>query len=677
MHSTSTAAALSSKDGYSVWAQTYDTAPNPMLSLEHRILESILPDARELDVVDLGCGTGRWLAALRNAGARSLLGIDSCPEMLQVAKSKLGGNSVLLNADCTQLSLPPASADLVLCSFLLSYIEDASSFLEKVGAILRPNGRAFLTDLHPDTSTRLNWRRGVHRDDGFQEIQTFHRTFQELIQICETSNLDIEVCLQPRFGAPERLILQAAGKREYFEHSKDHPAIYVLQLRPRQTTRDLPGNCSVSFLREGTASAVPKNSGIAGVLTPEVSAHTITTIKRARLAFGANSSALADLECVDSRIASIRDHATSTPATPRDEAAINLSGFLVFPGLVNSHDHLEFALFPRLGRSNYKNFLEWADDIHRPDSSPVFEHRQVPREVRLWWGGIRNLLSGVTTVCHHNPYESSVFEDDFILRVVRDYGWAHSLPMDSEIAPKKQSTPKGHPFLIHLAEGIDERSAQEIFQLHQSGALDEDTVLIHGLALDHEGKKLLHSTRSGLIWCPSSNIFLFGQTHSSSDVQEFPRVALGSDSPLTAQGDLLDELRFAHEFIGAPAENLHSYVTQGAANLLRLKNGEGTLRIGAWADLIAVRDTGATPAESLATLSHVDVELVLLGGSVQLASAEIIKRLPPSVTMGLQPLCVEGTVRWIRAPLRWLFAETTPHLGDEIRLGGKRVSFAN
>jgi cytosine/adenosine deaminase-related metal-dependent hydrolase/ubiquinone/menaquinone biosynthesis C-methylase UbiE len=677
MPSTSTAAALSSKVGYSIWAQTYDTAPNPMLSLEHRILASILPDVRELDVVDLGCGTGRWLATMQNAGARSLLGIDSSPEMLQIAKSKLGDNAVLLNADCTQSSLSPASADLVLCSFLLSYIEDAPSFLEKVGAILRPNGRAFLTDLHPDTSTRLNWRRGVHRDDSFQEIQTFHRTFQELIQICENSNLNIEVCLQQRFEAPERLILQAAGKREYFEHSKDHPAIYVLQLRPRQTTRDLPGNCSASFLREGAASAVPKNSGIAGVLTPEVSAHTITTIKRARLAFGANSSALADLECVDSRIASIRDHATSTPAAPRDEAAIDLSGFLALPGLVNAHDHLEFALFPRLGRSNYKNFLEWADDIHRPDSSPVFEHRQVPREVRLWWGGIRNLLSGVTTVCHHNPYESSVFEDDFILRVVRDYGWAHSLPMDSEIAPKKQSTPKGHPFLIHLGEGIDERSAQEIFQLNQSGALDDDTVLIHGLALNHDGKKLLRSTRAGLIWCPSSNIFLFGQTHSSSDVQDFPRVALGSDSPLTAQGDLLDELRFAHEFIGAPAEKLHSYVTQGAADLLRLKNGEGTLRVGAWADLIAVRDTGATPAESLATLSHVDVELVLLGGSVQLASAKIIKRLPSSATMGLQPLCVEGTVRWIRAPLRWLFAETTPHLGDEIRLGGKRVSFAN
>jgi len=622
-----------------------------MLSLERRILESIMPVVRGLDVVDLGCGTGRWLAALHNAGARSLLGVDSSPEMLQVAKSKLQNEVALLNADCTQLSLEPASADLVFCSFLLSYVEDAASFLERIKTTLRPSGCVFLTDLHPDTSARLNWRRGVHRDDGFQEIRTFHRDFQQLIQIFENVKLDIEVCLQPQFGEPERSILRAAGKQEYFERIKEYPAIYILQLRPRRTSSD--------------------------VARTTVRPDAITGIKRARLAFGPQSGAVAELEFADSQVTSIHDNEACTSSENRRESDLDLSGFLVFPGLVNAHDHLEFALFPRLGRSNYKNFLEWADDIHRPDVSPVFEHRQIPREVRLWWGGIRNLLSGVTTVCHHNPYESAVFEDDFIIRVVRDYGWAHSLPMDSEFAPKKQTTPQGQPFLIHLGEGIDERSAQEIFELHQSGALDEDTVLIHGLALNREGKKLVRSIRSGLIWCPSSNIFLFGQTHSSCEVQEFPRVALGSDSPLTAQGDLLDEVRFAHEFVGVPAEKLHSYVMQGAADVLRLKNGEGSLRVGAWADLVAVRDTGATPAEALAALSHANVELVLLGGCVQLASAEMVKRLPASATMGLQPLCVEGNVRWIRAPLRWLFAETTKHLDEEIRLGGKRVSLAN
>jgi SAM-dependent methyltransferase len=651
MPSTLPTATISPRDGYRVWARTYDTEPNPMLSLEQRFLESILPDVKGLDVVDLGCGTGRWLATLKEAGARNLLGIDSSPEMLQAAKGKLGTAATLVNANCENDSLPHASADLIICSFLLSYIEDSVSFLTKVRAILRAGGMAFVTDLHPDTATLLNWRRGVHLDNGFREIRTFHRTFLELIQICENSNLDIEVCLQPRFGPPERSILRAAGKQEYFERIEEYPAIYILQLRARQTVRDI-SHCT---------------------RTPD----QISALRGARLAFGAQSSGLGEVKCVDSRIASIHDHLGLQSFKPSSETELDLTGFLVLPGLVNPHDHLEFALFPRLGRSNYKNFLEWADDIHRPDCSPVREHRQVPREVRLWWGGIRNLLCGVTTVCHHNPYEPAVFEDDFIIRVLREYGWAHSLAMDPDVGGKKQKTPKGQPFLLHLGEGIDERSTAEIFELHQSDALDEDTVLIHGLALNKPGRKLLRSARAGLVWCPSSNIFLFGETLSSSELQEIPRLALGSDSPLTAEGDLLDELRFAHEFIGVPAEDLYSYVMRGAAELLRLKNREGTLRVGAPADLIAVRDTGISPAGTLASLSYSGVELVLLGGSVQLASEEMIKRLPPAATQGLQPLCVEGTVRWIRAPLRWLFAQTRPHLGDEIRLGGKRVSLGN
>jgi cytosine/adenosine deaminase-related metal-dependent hydrolase/ubiquinone/menaquinone biosynthesis C-methylase UbiE len=651
MSSTSPTAAVSPRDGYRVWARTYDTEANPMLSLEQRFLESILPDVKALDVVDLGCGTGRWLAVLKDAGARSLLGIDSSPEMLQAAKNKLGTTATFVNANCESDLLPHTSADLVICSFLLSYIEDSVSFLTKVRTVLRSGGQAFVTDLHPDTATTLNWRRGVHVDDGFREIRTYQRTLQEIIHACGAANMDIEICLQPRFGEPERSILQAAGKQEYFEHIKEHPAIYVLQLRARQTVRD--------------------------VSHPTRTPGRISALRGARLAFGAQSSAPGELKCVDSRIASIHDDHGLQPCKLSSDTDLDLTGYLVLPGLVNPHDHLEFALYPRLGRSNYKNFLEWADDIHRPDCSPVREHRQVPREVRLWWGGIRNLLSGVTTVCHHNPYEPAVFEDDFIIRVLREYGWAHSLPMDPDVGAKKHRTPRGQPFLLHLGEGIDERSAAEIFELHQSSALDEDTVLIHGLALNKPGRKLLRSTRAGLVWCPSSNIFLFGETFSASDLQEIPRLALGSDSPLTAEGDLLDELRFAHEFIGVPTGSLYSCVMRGAADLLRLKNGEGTLCAGAPADLIAVRDTGTSPADTLAILSHSGVELVLLGGCVQLASKEMIKRLPPAARQGLQPLCIEGTMRWIRAPLRWLFAQTTPHIGDEIKLGGKRISLGN
>jgi len=224
---------------------------------------------------------------------------------------------------------------------------------------------------------------------------------------------------------------------------------------------------------------------------------------------------------------------------------------------------------------------------------------------------------------------------------------------------------------------VDKKCSEEIFALHRAGALDYNTVIIHGLGLGQEGMQLLRSTGAGLIWCPSSNVFLFGKTLSLEEIQGLPNVAIGSDSPLTACGDLLDEVHCASQVSESSADEIYEYVTRQPVKLLHLRNGEGNLRIGGLADLIAVRDTGLTPAETLLTLSHRDIELVLLGGRVQLASAEVMRRLPAGSREGLQPIAMDGIVRWIRAPLDRLLQETWAHLGKDIYLGGKQVSIAS
>ncbi len=64
-------------DPFVFWAEVYDEQPNPLLSLEEDFLPQLLPQVRGLDVVDLGCGTGRWLQRLAGQQPGCLLGIDS------------------------------------------------------------------------------------------------------------------------------------------------------------------------------------------------------------------------------------------------------------------------------------------------------------------------------------------------------------------------------------------------------------------------------------------------------------------------------------------------------------------------------------------------------------------------------------------------------------------------
>jgi cytosine/adenosine deaminase-related metal-dependent hydrolase len=159
-------------------------------------------------------------------------------------------------------------------------------------------------------------------------------------------------------------------------------------------------------------------------------------------------------------------------------------------------------------------------------------------------------------------------------------------------------------------------------------------------------------------------------------IQSLQNVVLGSDSPLTAAGDLLDEVKFAYTQTGLDAHSVYSMVTTRAAAVLRRKRGEGCLRPGSVADLLVVRDSGFSPADTLVQLTGEQIELVVVGGQVQLAGSSLIERLAPAHRRGLQQLEVDGQARWVRAPINRLLSEAEEFLGGELRVGQKRVRHA-
>jgi cytosine/adenosine deaminase-related metal-dependent hydrolase len=303
-------------------------------------------------------------------------------------------------------------------------------------------------------------------------------------------------------------------------------------------------------------------------------------------------------------------------APDKGDAVVDLDNSFVFPGLINAHDHLELNSQPRLKwRERYDNASEWFADFQpRFATDPALAvTRPDTLDDRVWVGGLKNLLSGVTTVCHHNPIHRPL-RKRFPVRVVAKFGYSHSLHIDGDaVAESHRQTPREWPWMIHAAEGLDQAARGELDALERLGCLSPNSVFIHGVAFCRASADRVIGAGAGLIWCPSSNQFLFNVTADVRAFDDADRLALGSDSRLSGEGDLLDELKAAHATRQLSAEGLARTVTTGAAKLLRT-SGAGRLAPGAAADLMIVRPLAPCPFDSLVRAVRTDLRMTMIDG---------------------------------------------------------------
>ena len=132
---------------------------------------------------------------------------------------------------------------------------------------------------------------------------------------------------------------------------------------------------------------------------------------------------------------------------------------------------------------------------------------------------------------------------------------------------------------------------------------------------------MLKKRGASVVACPVSNLFTLGRTLRRSAFSTGVPIALGTDSAITATGDLLDAVRAAREIWKLSAAGVYRVVTSEAAKVLRLSDGEGEIRVGGVADLIVVRDTGGSPAQ--VSMGTRRVEMVIVGGRSQDGFREI------------------------------------------------------
>jgi trans-aconitate methyltransferase len=101
----------------------------------HRQVAALVADLGPRSVLDVGCGEGYVLEALRDAGiGAELAGVDRSADAIADARARLGPDVALRLGDVTELAAGP-SHDLVLMLEVLEHLEDPGAMLDVLGRV--------------------------------------------------------------------------------------------------------------------------------------------------------------------------------------------------------------------------------------------------------------------------------------------------------------------------------------------------------------------------------------------------------------------------------------------------------------------------------------------------------------------------------------------------------------
>jgi len=221
---------VSVEEGYARWAATYDQTPNPLLALEQRCLRPLIPDVAGKCVLDLACGTGRWLEKLLAAKPSLGIGIDLSLPMLEVAQQKATMAGRLARADCLQLPFPSDVFDLAVCSFAVEHIRNLSGVAAEWSRVLKHSADLFITGLHP-AAYATGWRAGFRDGQDAMQIDAVPHSAKEMIALFLGAGFELRHTLECFVGEPERPLFAYSGKERLFDAARGVPAIMISHFR--------------------------------------------------------------------------------------------------------------------------------------------------------------------------------------------------------------------------------------------------------------------------------------------------------------------------------------------------------------------------------------------------------------------------------------------------------------
>ncbi len=318
-----------------------------------------------------------------------------------------------------------------------------------------------------------------------------------------------------------------------------------------------------------------------------------------------------DLTIKEGDIYSILESITAPPPLHASNN-LQMDGCIAFPGLINSHDHLEFNVFPRLGHTQYADYIEWGNDIHVQDKKVIESVLKIPTSLRAAWGMYKNLFNGVTTVIQHG---TKLHLQNPVIHIHEDHSSLHSVHLDKTWKRKLLNPAKNKKtFVIHIGEGTSQRAKKEIDTFIHWNILRKKIIGIHGVAMSPS--EAVHF--KALVWCPDSNFFLLGKTAAIDQLKNKTNILFGTDSTVSANWNIWEQLRQARHTALLTNEELINAISTNPSKAWNLQQS-GKLAKGYKADLIIAKNSQNIEwYDTFFSLNPETILMVIVHGKIRL-----------------------------------------------------------
>ncbi len=132
------------KEGWQENAQYYDDIDTPTTRQAIDPILAATGGVKGKRILELACGTGELARAVVTRGG-VLTGLDVAPEMLAIARQKVGTDGEFVEGDAEDLKFADAVFDSVVCSFGLLHLTHPQRAMNEVARVLVPGGTFVFT----------------------------------------------------------------------------------------------------------------------------------------------------------------------------------------------------------------------------------------------------------------------------------------------------------------------------------------------------------------------------------------------------------------------------------------------------------------------------------------------------------------------------------------------------